>query len=334
MRVIALFPLACAIVGFILSLLALLAGSEKSFMEDYHIITLNTSTLGHNVFGSDSDATPTSTSASATASATSTVGRIGNFITGVTDNVTDRVEDEFNELVADVANNLAAELGINQWYSLHMLNWCQGNYKPNATAEGASKNITSCTNRTALYDINIDKILNQQLQIGPLNLSLSDINWPDDINRGLDALNAAFNAVFILYAIGIAAAGLAIIGSAAAFFLEDSRLISFGNCGLASLSFSALCITSSLVTYVQTKAVNIINKYGNAVGAYADRGGKYMAITWVAVVVMFLAAITWVVDFFIGRRNQTREYTEKPHTRRIWGRSRHSDEAQLRRAGV
>ncbi|EKD15368.1 SUR7 protein [Drepanopeziza brunnea f. sp. 'multigermtubi' MB_m1] len=313
MRVIALFPLACAIVGFILSLLALLAGSEKSFMEDYHIITLNTSTLGHNVFGSDSDATPTSTSASATASATSTVGRIGNFITGVTDNVTDRVEDEFNELVADVANNLAAELGINQWYSLHMLNWCQGNYKPNATAEGASKNITSCTNRTAF---------------------LSDINWPDDINRGLDALNAAFNAVFILYAIGIAAAGLAIIGSAAAFFLEDSRLISFGNCGLASLSFSALCITSSLVTYVQTKAVNIINKYGNAVGAYADRGGKYMAITWVAVVVMFLAAITWVVDFFIGRRNQTREYTEKPHTRRIWGRSRHSDEAQLRRAGV
>lgn len=42
MRLTALFPLACAIVGFVLSMLCLFAGSKKSFMEDYHIITVGT----------------------------------------------------------------------------------------------------------------------------------------------------------------------------------------------------------------------------------------------------------------------------------------------------
>lgn len=169
MRVTALFPLACAIVGFILSMLALFAGSTPSFMEDYHIITvrlfsspprlqdatnspqLNTSTLGHNILGADSEAT--STSAAATATATSTAGRIGDWLTDIKDNVTDSVEGEFDDLVSDVADKLAAELGINQWYSLHLMTLCHGDYKPNATAREASKNVTSCTHRTAMCEL-------------------------------------------------------------------------------------------------------------------------------------------------------------------------------------
>lgn len=232
---------------------------------------------------------------------------------------------------------------------------CEGEYKPNATAKGASKNVTSCSNRTAMCksspqqiyqgkeetqltcktdDFDLDKVLNQQLEVGPLKINLSDINWPDDIQKGLDTLNVAFNAVFILYAIGIAAAGLAIIASLIAFFLHGSRLISFGNWGLASLSFICLLVSSALVTYVMNKGVHIINKYGNDVGAYAYRGTKYLVITWVAVAVMFLASAAWVLEFFVGKRKERREYTEKSHRSRGWGRSRKSDEAQLRRAGV
>lgn len=184
-------------------------------------------------------------------------------------------------------------------------------------------------------DINLDKVLNQQLNVGPLHLNLSDINWPDDIQKGLSALNVAFNAVFVLYCIGIAAAGLAILASLIALFLHGSRLISFGNWGLASLSFVALIIASALVTYVETKAVHIVNKYGNRVGVYAYRGKGYLIFTWVAAAVMGLAAAAWVFEFCMGRRNKGREYTEKgAGGSRGWGRSRKSDEANLRRAGV
>ncbi|PBP24074.1 SUR7 protein [Diplocarpon rosae] len=333
MRLTALFPLACAIVGFVLSMLCLFAGSKKGYLENYHIVTLNTSSLGQVLLESDSTATATS----ATATATSVVGGMGAWLEGVQDNVTDAVddvEDEFNDLVSDVADKLSQELGIHQWYSLHMLNLCQGDYTPNATAKGASKNATSCTKMTAMYNINLDQILSQQLQVGPLNLDLSDISWPDDINKGFQGLNVVLNAVFVIYAIGIASAGLAILTSALAIFFHGSRLVSVGNFGLALLSFLALAVDSALVTFVQDKAVHIINKYGNAIGVYADKGGKYLALTWTAVVVMFLAAAVWAAEFCIGRRQKGREYTEKPPPGRRWGRSHRSDEAQRRKGGV
>ncbi len=175
--------------------------------------------------------------------------------------------------------------------------------------------------------------LNQQLEVGPLKINLSDIDWPSDIQNGLNKLNIVIDATFVLYAIGIAACGLAILTSPLALFLHGSRLISFGNWGLASLAFLALLIASIIITIIQKEATHIINKYGNEIGVYAYKGVKYLVLTWVSVAVMFLASVAWIAEFCVGKRNNSREFTEKPAGHR-WGRGRRSDEAQLRRSGV
>ncbi|TVY16956.1 hypothetical protein LARI1_G006753 [Lachnellula arida] len=345
MRATALLPMACAIVGFVLSMLCLFAGHKPGFMEEYHIITLNTSTLGHNLI--DKAAT-TTTSSTATPTATS----IGSLLSGIKHNITDTIEGDLNGILNDVADKLSQKLGIKQWYSLHLMDSCEGTYAPNATEKGADLNITTCSNETAmcklfnlpkssllltcaqLVHFNIEKHLNQQLEAGGLHINLTDLDFPDDIQKGLNDLTTALNATFVLYCIGIAAAGLAILTALVAFFLSGSRLISFGNLGLTSLSFAALLIASIIVTVVMKKASHLINKYGNAIGLYAYKGGKYLTITWVAVAVMAAASLCWVVEFCVGRRNKGREFSEK--STRGWGgwNRRRSDEAALRRSGV
>lgn len=326
MRISALFPLACAIVAFVLSMLCLFAGHKPGFMEDYHIVTLNTSTLGHNLI-------PTTTTSPGT---TPTSTSIGSFFSSIASSAVATIEGDLNTIAGDVADKLSKELGIKQWYSFHLMDLCEGNYAPNATKSSASLNVTACTNQTAMFKFNLAKQISGELEIGPLHLNLSDINWPADIQNGLNKLNTAIDATFIFYAIGIAASGLAIIASLAAFFLHGSRLVSFGNWGLASLAFVALLIASIIVTIIQKEATNLINKYGNEIGVYAYRGVKYLMITWVAVAVMFLATISWIMEFCVGKRTKEREYTEKPARqgwRSGWGRRR-SDEAHLRRSGV
>jgi len=236
-------------------------------------------------------------------------------------------------IIGDVADKLAKELGIKQWYSLHLMDMCEGTYAPNATEKGAALNVSTCSNQTAMYHFDISTQLNKELEVGPLKINLSDIDWPSDIQSGLNDLNTALDATFVLYAIGIAAAGCAILASLVAVFLHGSRLISFGNWGLASLSFFALLIASIIVTVIQSKATHLINKYGNEIGVYAYKGGKYLTLTWVAVAMMFLATMAWIVEFCVGRRNKTREYTEKPQ-RTKWGKPRASDEAAFRRSGL
>lgn len=323
--------MACAIVAFILGMLCLFAGHKPGFMEEYHIVTLNTSTLGHNLL-------PTTTTSGSTP--TSTSSGIGSFfsnlahnVTSIAENVTNTIEGDLGGIINDVADKLAKELGIKQWYSLHLMDLCEGTYTPNATEKGADLNVSTCSNQTAMYHFDISKVLNQELEIGPLHLNLSDIHWPSDIQDGLNALNTAIDATFVLYAIGIAAAGLAIIAALVALFMNGSRLISFGNWGLTSLSFATLLVASIIITVIQKKATHIINKYGNEIGVYAYRGVKYLTLTWVSVAVMFLASAAWAVEFCVGRRNKTREYTEKTSHRTGW-RHRRSDEATLRRSGV
>lgn len=256
-------------------------------------------------------------------------------VKNLTNEVSDKVEEELNEALGDVADKLAAELGIHQWYSLHLMDLCEGTYTPNATEKGAKKNVTKCSNQTAMYHFDITQHIEEQLHVGKYNVSLEDINWPDSIQKGINAMNVAMDATFVLYAIAIAAAGLAILTSLVAFFLHGSRLISFGNWGLAALSFVAFLIPSVLITIAQKKFTGVINKYGNDIGVFAYRGGKYLTITWVATAVMFLASIIWVIEFCIGRKNEKRVYTEK-RTGGFMSRftRRRSNEAALRRSGV
>jgi hypothetical protein len=103
---------------------------------------LNTSTLGH-------DLIPTTTSSSGS-SPTSTSSGIGSSFSNLAHNVTDTIEGDLDGIINDVADKLAKELGIKQWYSLHLMDLCEGTYTPNATEKGANLNVTECSNQTAM----------------------------------------------------------------------------------------------------------------------------------------------------------------------------------------
>lgn len=76
----------------------------------------------------------------------------GGFLSDVGDtlgDIKDSVVDEINDLVGDAVDDIANAIGISDWYSLHVMDACEGNYKPNATASSTSLNITNCTSSEA-----------------------------------------------------------------------------------------------------------------------------------------------------------------------------------------
>lgn len=138
-----------AIIAFVTSLLALMAGRKPGFMEDYHIVAFNTSDLGHNLVNTSATATATSTTAPTATSTSSGIGSFFSSVTGEIQNLTSsitsaiegEIEGELNDIENDLADELAKVLGIKQWYSLHLMDACEGNYAPNATVKGASYNV-------------------------------------------------------------------------------------------------------------------------------------------------------------------------------------------------
>ncbi|KAH5039829.1 hypothetical protein HBH95_208840 [Parastagonospora nodorum] len=294
MRLTALVPVLCCIVALILSFLCLFAGHKQSFMEDYHLLTLNTSLLGETLL---SESRPTDTS---------------NPLTNLLNSIPNEISSAINDRIGEIT----ARLGIEDFYSAHMLDYCYGQYTPlevaNATIsdDDISKNVTGCSQSQAMYKFDPTRIVEEALnRTTGQRVTLQDLKWPQDIEDGVKALNALMAAMFVLYVIAIC---LIFVAFVAALFavIVSGRLSACLNFLMALLAFIAIGLASALVTAVMVKATDLINQYGNDIGVEASKGNKFLALTWAATGVMFVVVLAWVVEFCVGRRQKRTPYAK------------------------
>ena len=142
-------PILCSLAATILAFLVLFAGKSPNFMEDSHIIMLNTSSLGKNLVptattSGGGDGTPTATD-SACSKLPGVLGKGCSAATSAAGSAATQAAGAFNDVGNDIADKLADKLGIKEFYSLHVTDACEGVFEPNATAPGAGYNVSSCT---------------------------------------------------------------------------------------------------------------------------------------------------------------------------------------------
>lgn len=152
-----------------------------------------------------------------------------------------------------------------------------------------------------MYTFDPKEVLRKELNKSGVDVNLDELNWPEDINDGLQALEAASNATFVLYCIAIALIAIAFLTALVAVFLEG-RLWSFVNIMMDWLAFLVIGIASAIATAFAVKASEVINKYGNDIGVSANKGSKFLVLTWVATGVMLVASVVWCFDCIQGRR--------------------------------
>ncbi|KAF1951837.1 integral membrane protein-like protein [Byssothecium circinans] len=295
MRPLAILPIVCTAVALILSFLCLFAGHKKSFMEDYHILTLNTSRLGEGLVNG-------------------TLSSSSNPLSPLWNMVPDSIQDNVEE-AAGVATE---RLGIEDFYSAHLLDFCYGQYTPaelpNATLslKDIDKNVTGCSNRTAMFWFDPQEILERALNRSGVDVTLEDLRWPDDIQRGLDALRVVSVASFVLYCVAIALIFLAFVAAILAVF-TSGRLLPCLNLMLGILAFLAIGLASALITAVIVKGGDVVNQYGNDIGVEAKKGGKFMALTWAATGLVFVTLFVWCFEVCCSGRGRRRGYADAKH---------------------
>lgn len=266
--------------------------------------------LGHNLIGTSTsgDSSPTTTSTSGGG------GGIGGFLTSLVASATSAVggavESGIASIEGDIADKLADELGIKEFYALHAMDMCEGDFRPNATAPGATYNATS-TNCTAAMDfsyMNVSALLDRELSLGPLHVSLSDLGFTTDLQSKLDDLPRLFEVLAVMYILGAAFSGLAILTSVAGFFLvpKSGRKIVILNFVVALLAMLFLLVGSLFTTIGGKKAVDEIEKYGSDAGLVVTQGTKFQGLSWAAFALMTVATFYWAYEFFAETKARKR----------------------------
>ncbi|KAI4221506.1 MAG: hypothetical protein L6R36_006860 [Xanthoria steineri] len=210
--------------------------------------------------------------------------------------ISNSIKGEVNDLIADVAKTL----NIHDFYSAHLLNYCEGYFTPgplpNKTVD-PDKNITQCSNRTALFHFDPTAAIEKELKPG---ISLADLRWPSTIKDAVHTVEVASKAMFVLYCVGAAATGLALIGAILGVF-SDGRAAPLINNPLASLALIALGTASAIASVIMSKVVSEVNKHGDDIGISATKGKTFLGMTWAATVLIAIAALAWIYEFVAHR---------------------------------
>ncbi|KAK7736637.1 hypothetical protein SLS53_006840 [Cytospora paraplurivora] len=210
----------------------------------------------------------------------------------------------------DVAEKLSKKLGVKGFYSIHLINLCYGDFEPNATNPSATLNATNCTTPFDYGSLNFSALLDHQLSVGSHSLNLADLGLTKDIQDKINDIPKIIRAIVATYIIAAGFICFGLIASVAAIILiphPSGQMIVKGNIGLASLAVIFLLIGNLITTIGSSKVVEEVTKHGNHLGLYAERGVKYMAVTWATFGIMLLTVFYWVYEFFAEKRRGSEE---------------------------
>lgn len=152
------------------------------------------------------------------------------------------LENDLKGGINKLAGDIAQALDLHDFYSWHILDYCEGYYTPspitNATSDPA-KNVTHCSNQTTFFHFDPTAVLQSELKTG---INLSELKWPQAIEDAVQAVGVATNAMFVLYCIGVATAGVAVLGSVMGL-LAGGRFSALVNLMLAMVGCSPTWLT-------------------------------------------------------------------------------------------
>lgn len=179
--------------------------------------------------------------------------------------------------------------------------------------------------------MDITSLLNQQLSIGPFNISLSDLGITQKLENKLSSLPQIFEALCAIYIISAGFTGLSILSALVGMFLlpqKGGRKLVLVELVLALTGTLFLFIGSLLYTIGGKEAVKKIHESGaDDIGLKVSVGSKFEALTWAAFALMAIAAGYWVYEFVVMTKKVRRE------RKMARGMEKHSMESSRSRRG-
>lgn len=156
--------------------------------------------------------------------------------------------------------------------------------------------------------MDLSTLLDQELSIGPFNISLSDLGFTDKLTSKLQKLPTIFEALAAIYIVSAVFAALTLLASLASIFLLPSGKLILADLVLALFAALFILVGSLMYTIGAKAVVGKIQDLGAGdIGLEVEVGTKFQALTWASFALIALAATYWVWEFVAAMRARKRE---------------------------
>ncbi|KAH7303035.1 actin cortical patch SUR7/pH-response regulator pali, partial [Stachybotrys elegans] len=291
-------PLILSTTSAILCALCLSSGHSKGFLEDFAIVRLNTSTIGHSLLDFVSSHNNDENAGNTSNNDNNPLHSIGD-AWGDVEQGASNAFDGLSNRVTDKAVDL---LDIPEWYSLHVMTICEGLYGPDA-----GLNVTQCSDLTSNNRLDLVDSLHHYLSLSPIqiDMDITDIGWLEDVQDAINLVNGVLQGLFALYVLTIILIVLSIVTNIIVSLAWTSLLMAVNLIGFTLTTLSSV-VLSIIVTVALTRAVNALNDIGGNIGIRGERGSKFLALTWLAS--SFMICATSFVLVYSRKKNKALQW--------------------------
>jgi hypothetical protein len=147
---------------------------------------------------------------------------------------------------------------------------------------------------------NFSSSIPSSLTVATVNVSVPLLA---DLGSSADSLGSILTtlakALIAFYVLGIIGSGVTMLGSLFAIALGNSRVLLYINMGFSILGVVFTLAGSIAVTVIAKLLAGVVNMIGNGVGLYAESGNKFLALSWIASVMILLANAYWLSIWFV-----------------------------------
>jgi hypothetical protein len=218
----------------------------------------------------------------------------------------DDITGPVQEKIDDSIGSFAEYLGLHDFYSIYVLNLCEGQYASNQVHPGASigsnsRNITSCGDQTFTFNFDLGKTLGLKPYGNEDNLvDMPKSSWPTEVNGGMRALETIPRIMSVVYCISLALTTVALALAICGIFFSG-RCSACVNIMSSSIATLATGVASVLATILGRNTAELINAEGMQINISAQTGTKFLHLTWAATVCVLASSLIWCLECIRGR---------------------------------
>ncbi|KAK4160785.1 hypothetical protein QBC43DRAFT_359072 [Cladorrhinum sp. PSN259] len=213
-------------------------------------------------------------------------------------------QDAVNKALGSVAK----AIGVKEYYSVHIGNLCEGEYKPLFSDPKAEVNVQKCTPKFSVAETDLSKKLDGELSVGPFKFKYSDIGIVDTLQDVLDLiprLLAAMGFFFLFATLSIAAAFLGSAAIVASDFTGKAqgvqKILTLATLFFLSVGWIMGGIGTVGITFAAEKIKKEVNENGAKFGMSANTSGGLYFLMWTSSILAGIAVACMAYSYYASR---------------------------------
>ncbi|RDA84368.1 hypothetical protein CP532_2589 [Ophiocordyceps camponoti-leonardi (nom. inval.)] len=203
-----------------------------------------------------------------------------------------------------IAKQVTTNLGVTDWYSLHVNSICQGNFE--TSADKRDLFVTSCTSSPA-HQLDSAIGLGKPFNVGPLTVDLSNTGVPQTLDQVVGYLNGLLLLNFLFYMFSLIFITLSLIFTIFSLFVPKTLMVFLISTVLSGGAAVMMLAGSIFVTVAGSVASDALKNLTPSLGVPIEVGHKFRALTWVTTVLMFIIAGYWVLQLILTKLKEKRD---------------------------